>query len=374
MNNIRVLGKFLDQPILVAKFQKAVPALLTAGAAAYTAYDVSKAPDNKKKKRALKTGITMGVTVASALAAPHIASAITKRPLPDTLNVIKQNNAELVDTFMKSAKLDEKTGEILKKSKEKILNLKEVNHLFENIKEKANGKEFLEKLIPSPQNISAKDIFSEIGYLSIYGAVPVAGGIMGGIAADRVVDKDKWKEKIPNKIKEGSYQYLANIFMCNVGAGAALGIMEKLGITSKGARAAGMTAGIVATGIIGGSKIANFIGRNVIDPLFNKSHNHDKNHNNHHKHHHKHHQAPILTDNDILKLEFSDKITDSHLMYKCTKPVKKEKERTPEILDIGLHTDDIATVSLLSGLKWIEPALPMMYTLSGYRAGIGYRN
>jgi hypothetical protein len=29
---------------------------------------------------------------------------------------------------------------------------------------------------------------------------------------------------------------------------------------------------------------------------------------------------------------------------------------------------------LLSGLKWIEPALPLMYTLSGYRAGIGYRN
>ena len=51
-----------------------------------------------------------------------------------------------------------------------------------------------------------------------------------------------------------------------------------------------------------------------------------------------------------------------------------KKERTPEVLDIGLHTDDIATVSLLSGLKWIEPALPLMYTISGYRAGIGYRN
>ena len=56
------------------------------------------------------------------------------------------------------------------------------------------------------------------------------------------------------------------------------------------------------------------------------------------------------------------------------KKEKHHKDRTPEILDIGLHTDDIATVSMLSGLKWIEPALPLMYSLSGYRAGIGYRN
>lgn len=328
MNNIQVLGKFLDQPILVSKFQKAVPAILTAGAAAYTAYDVSKAKPEKRKKRALKTGITMGVTVASALAAPHIASKVAKRALPPSLNALKQNNRELVDTFIKSTNLDEKTTDILNKGKEKVLNFKEVKHIFENIKSKTNGREFLEKLIPSPQNISAKDIFSEIGYLSVYGLVPVAGGIAGGVLADRVTDKDHYKEKIPNKIKEGSYQYLANIFMCNVGAGAALGIMEKLGIHSKTARALGMTAGIVATGIIGGSKIANFIGDKVIDPCLNKG----------------------------------------------KKKECKHKERTPEILDIGLHTDDIATVSLLSGLKWIEPALPIMYTLSGYRAGIGYRN
>ena len=59
--------------------------------------------------------------------------------------------------------------------------------------------------------------------------------------------------------------------MCNIGAGAALAVLEKMGITSKKARALGMTAGIVSTGIIGGSKIANFIGDNVIDPIFNKN-------------------------------------------------------------------------------------------------------
>jgi hypothetical protein len=52
----------------------------------------------------------------------------------------------------------------------------------------------------------------------------------------------------------------------------------------------------------------------------------------------------------------------------------KKETRTPELLDLTLHTDDIATVSLLSGLKWIEPSLPLLYSISGYRAGIGYRN
>lgn len=331
MNNLSVLGKYLDQPMLVAKFKKAVPSVLAGGAAAYTAYDSLKEEKGKRKQRAIKTGITLGVTVASALSAPYIASAITKRKLPAGIDVIKKNNKEIIDTFVQTSKLDEKTSEILQKSKDKILNFKDVKNLYSKLKDNAKGKEFLEKLIPSPENISAKDIFSEIGYLSIFGAIPVVGGITGGIIADGVTDKKTWKEKVPDKIKEGSYQYLANIFMCNVGAGIALGIMEKCGIKSKASRAIGMTAGIIATGIIGGSKVANLISEKVIDPLFNKK-------------------------------------------SKCEKNEKAKNERKPEMLDIGLHTDDIATVSLLSGLKWIEPALPVMYTLSGYRAGIGYRN
>jgi len=51
MRSIQVLGKFLDQPMLVSKFQKAVPALLTAGACAYTMYDASKEKDTEKRKQ-----------------------------------------------------------------------------------------------------------------------------------------------------------------------------------------------------------------------------------------------------------------------------------------------------------------------------------
>lgn len=191
------------------------------------------------------------------------------------------------------------------------------------ISEELEGKELLNKLIPEPENISSKDIFSEIGRLSVFGLIPVLGGIAGGIAGDRLTSDD-YKDKIPNKIKEGAYQYLANIFLCNIGAGAALGILEKMNIKSKSARALGMVTGIILTGVIGGSAIANLIGRKVINRCF--------------KH------------------------------QNCN-----EADRKPEPLDICLHSDDIATVAVMSGLKWIEPALPALYSISGYRAGIGYR-
>lgn len=348
MNSFQSLGKYLDQPVLVAKFQNSVPGFLAGTTAVYTAAKTISAPKNQKKETAVKTGMTLGAASMSALMAPRIASKITKRALTPSLETIKENNRNIVDEFLKNNNIKEDTKELLNKSKDKILNRGEINKVFEELSKNEEGKDFLEKLIPSPKNITAKDIFSEIGYLSILGAIPVVGGITGGIAADKITEKNNWKEKIPDKIKEGSYQYLANIFMCNIGAGAALGILEHAGIKSKSARAIGMTAGIITTGIIGGSKIANLLGRKVIDPVCDRVQK---------KHHDNNNFEDILT----LK------------SYNHKSP-KKYKERTPEVLDIGLHTDDIATVSLLSGLKWIEPALPVMYTISGYRAGIGYRN
>jgi len=161
----------------------------------------------------------------------------------------------------------------------------------------------------------------------------VAGGVAGGIAGEKMSEGKITKKKLGDKVKEGTYQYLANIFLCNIGAGLALAGLEKANIKSKSARALGMVGGIVATGIVGGSAIANFIGKHLINPIFDGK--------------------------------------------KPKEEKKKEglnSERKPEIIDICLHTDDIATVAVMSGLKWIEPALPILYGISGYRAGIGYRN
>lgn len=329
MNNLHVFGKFLDQPLLVSKFQKKVPYILGSSAAAFTGYQVYKTSPEYKKEQGIKTGLTLGVTVCSAIAAPYIASAITKRAMTKSVNTLVEENNKLINGYLKKNHVDDSCNNILKNGKNKVLKFSEIKQIYKKISGNKNGKQFLEQLIPSPENIRAKDIFSEIGYLSIYGATPVIGGIIGGIAADRFIDSSGWKSQVPNKIKEGAYQYLANIFLCNIGAALGLLVLEKNKIHSKAGRALGMTLGIILMGIVGGSKIANLISKKIIDPMCNKANSSN---------------------------------------------TQQVKERTPEILDVSLHTDDIATVSLLSGLKWIEPALPIMYSVSGYRAGIGYRN
>lgn len=325
MGIIKIVGKFLDQPLLVAKFKKTVPYILGTGGALYIANTVKKADTYEKKSVAIKTGLTMSATIASALLAPTIVNKMFKVQSKN-INEIKCNNKTLVDQFVKNTNLNSEIKGILEKSKEKILYLSEIKKLNESFSNSKNKRVFFDKLIPNPENITSKEIFSEIGRLSVLGLIPVIGGISGGVVGDALTDKN-WQEKIPNKVKEGTYQYLANIFLCNVGAGLALALMEKAGVKSKSQRAVGMICGIVMTGIIGGSAIANLIGNKLINPIFGE---------------------------------------------KSTKGLYEE--RKPEALDIGLHTDDIATVAVMSGLKWIEPALPIMYSISGFRAGIGYRN
>ena len=320
MKFIKIMGKFLDQPILVAKFRKKVPYALVGSGIAYTAHSVNKCDESNKNKTLLKVGTTLTFTIASALLAPKIANKIFNNSTKN-LKTITEENSELIDSFIKNKKPQKEILPILEKAKHKVLTFKEIKELYKNTDSK-----FLNKLIPEPENISSKEIFSEIGRLSLLGLIPVIGGITGGIVGDLMTSKN-WKEKIPNKIKEGIYQYLANIFLCNIGAGIALAILEKANVKSKATRAIGMITGIITTGIVGGSFIANTISNKVINPIFGNK--------------------------------------DKKALY---------SERHPEALDIGLHIDDIATVAVMSGLKWIEPALPIMYAISGYRSGIGYRN
>ncbi len=325
IDKIRSFGKFLDQPMLIAKFEHSMPKLMAAGGAVALgkiSHDILKKTDDKKKnkKLILQRSIVLTSAIVSALMAPKIAGKVfSKRDKLPSIKQVKEMNTKLIDDFISKNKPDKESLEILNKAKENILSFKEVEKIFTKIK----NKKFLEKLVPDPIAPTSKEIIRDIGYLSLYGAVPVAGGVMGGIVADSAVGEDI-KKTIPNKIKEGAYQYLANIFLCNIGAAAGLGILEAANVKSKAARAGAMIAGIILTGVVGGSKIANFISKNCIDRFTNQK-------------------------------------------DKC-------KERTPEPMDLFLHTDDIATVSVLSGLKWIEPALPVLYSVSGYRAGIGYRN
>ncbi len=348
VSKIKITGKYLDQPLLTAKFSKAMPAVLCGGAALITGINTYKAPPSEKNKVFIQNICVMIGTVASAIIAAKglkplkiNGKEIFKgfKGLMEQISPaeVKKNQTKIVDEFLRNNSYDKNTELILKKSKQEVLNHSEISILYKNMENTGTGKIFLHKFIPETKTVNSKEIYTEIGKLSLMGLVPVFGGITGGIIGDKITDK-KWKDKIPNKIKEGTYQYFANIFLCNVGAALALSLMEKMKIKSKVARAAGMTGGIVAMGILGGSAMANFIGKKFIDPILGKNKNPEHGKKNH------------LNDKSLYS------------------------ERTPELLDVGLHVDDISTVAVISGLNWIAPTLPVLYSVSGYRAGIGYRN
>ena len=334
---ISSIGKFIDQPLIVNSLQRKMPVILIGSAAAFGAVDTLRKPKEERKTAATKNAITLAVTVAASLLGTRGLKINGKRIIPGLMenvpksDVIKKQT-DAINNFIKTSDpKDNQILNILDKAKTKILSPKETNTLITQIPEDTKGKQELFNVIFSQnKDITSKEIFS-------MGAVPVAGGITGGMLADKVT-KTETKESKANKIKEGVYQYLANIFMCNVGAAGALfgaeqlqkaGKIQKLTPTKK---LGVILGGITATGIIGGSYIANFISKKFLDPMFDKGK------------HHKGHGKSLYA------------------------------ERKPEPLDIALHADDIATAGVLSGFKWIEPALPIMYLISGYRAGTGYRN
>lgn len=342
--NVTALGRCIDQPILINKLQKKIPMLLVGSGALYGLYDTHKASKGrdvvKKKETALKNVIIISSTIAASLAGAYGVKIAGKQIIPKLLPMtplkeILNNNKNAVDKFIQETKPAPKIASFLEKLKSKVISPKEVNVLLNELPNNQAKKNLLSVLLPESENLSANGIMSEIGRLSLLGAIPVVGGVMGGVLADKVT-KSSSRKSTANKVKEGFYQYFANIFLCNVGAAAALFCAEGL---QKAKLIKPLTplkkmlvimSGITATGIVGGSYIANKMSQKIIDPIFNNG---------------------------------------KKLSYKGV-----YEERHPEIVDIALHADDIATAGVLSGFKWIEPALPLMYFVSGYRAGIGYRN
>lgn len=349
---IQTIARYIDQPAVLSKLHSKMPAVLGcvgAGVWGYESYhknrrhahNFSEHATKNKNYKPLKNAITIGATVGASLGAARGlkigGKTIFKGLLEYTpLETVLKNQSKAIDKYLNNDKniLSDKLAQTLKNAKDRAFTLEDIEIISKYLPKNKTSKAFLQEILPSPENLNSKEIFSEIKRLSLIGLIPVAGGVAGGITADYLTQTNS-KKNTANKVKEGIYQYLANIFLCNVGAGAALWGSEKLVKSNiikpltPVKKLGVILGGITATGILGGSMIANYISKKFINPLFSQ------------------------------------------------KGGKKENiysERKPEPLDIALHADDIATAGVLSGFKWIEPALPVMYFISGYRAGIGYRN
>ncbi len=335
MMKIQTIAKFVDQPVILNKLHKKMPACLIAAGVGFGLYDTYK-HRKEDKKRGIKNAIIIGTTIAASLIGTRglkingkkiINGLMEQEPLSD---ILKRQSAA-VDKYLQRVTIqDNNLLHVLTKPKTTHLSLKDIALLSAKLPRNQARKDLFGVILPEVSEET--HTFSEIKRLSILGAIPVIGGVTGGIIADKVTGSSS-KKRTANKINEGFYQYFANIFLCNVGAAAAMFSAEKLQKLklikplTPAKKMGVILAGITATGIIGGSYIANYMSKKLINPIFKQK--------------------------------------SKESLY---------SERKPETLDIALHTDDIATAGILSGFKWIEPALPFMYFISGYRAGIGYRN
>lgn len=325
--------------MILNKLDKKMPALLIGAGGGYGVIDTFRSREGEdKRKKFVKNSIIIASTIAASLIGTRglkIGGKKIIKGLMESVSTVElqKTQTEAVNKFLKAANIkDKKILEALERAKTRELAPEQIELLINQLPLSPAKKELFGVILPEKKNLNSKEIFSEVKRLSLLGLVPIIGGVAGGIAADKVTKSDD-KKSTANKIKEGIYQYLANIFLCNIGAGAALYIFEKMEKSKKikplGAmgKLGVIFGGITTTGIIGGSYIANYISKKVIDPMFGQKNN-----------------------------------------------GKLYGERKPEALDIALHSDDIATAGILSGFKWIEPTLPFLYFISGYRAGIGYRN
>ncbi len=407
------LPHYLDQPILLNNLRKASPYLLPLAGATYVAVDTFRA-DPKEHGKTLVKGLSVtGVTIAFALwgaklflkPSPAGAKEVLKTlsPLmkekgmvmsqklrrqlaqysnpPQLLNILqnssKKNLPPSIKSFLQTSTLTpvkhhqlklnvarlliEKTSshsplktqvlQLIQKAENRVLTVNEIHQLRQTVPKLApdleKSKQWLQLLMAQPAHVSGKEIMNEIKNLSLMGLFPILGGLLGGVMGN-AINREDWRDKFKNQAKEGFFQYFANILLCNIGAGICLSLLEKNAPKMSGnrtARFAAMTLGIVSFGILGGSAIANFLGKNLINGIIDDG-------------------LVEGTQQFFEKLRADNETSLFEGLY---------DERKPEALDIGLHLDDMATVGVLSGLKWIEPALPFFYSISGIRTGIGYR-
>ncbi len=333
---ITSITKFLDQPLLSSKLGEKMPLLMSSTALLFATKDIFEKPKDERKKSAIKNIIIMACICSSTILGCKFIR-INGEKLINNLSsneILKKQNAQISKFILENKIESERVKQILNKAKTKFLNPNETDFLLSNINHKKDSStELINSLFGTKDSVSSKEIFNEISKLSILGFIPVISGIFGGILSDKITN-EYTNEKTVNKFKEGFYQFFANIFLCNLGAATFLYTAEKMNqagiIKSLSApkKTLAILCGILAVGVVGGSYIANFVSNKIVHPIINKY-----------------------------------KKTNYEYQY-----------RKPEAIDIALHTDDIATAGILSGVKWIEPLLPIMYLISGYRAATGYTN
>ncbi len=340
------LLKSVDQPALVRRIERSAPALLASAGALLVGIDTLKAPQEHRRERFIRSSLTAGMTIAAALAFRRLGPRLFKGLGHDSIDHF--NIREATQKILQALpKVSQRLSELLNKAEDHILTPRQVHQVRQELMQAdpKNGLRLFKLLIPDPEPASFKDLMSELGSLSMMGLFPVVGGIVGGVLGNKFTGVDV-KQKLRAQTSEAIYQFAANIALCNVGAAASLGLLEMLNIRSRTARLGAMTTGIALVGVLGGSAIANFFSKHFVNGILDKGFS--------------------RTFKDLRHQVKQDGVASL-----CR---DLNNERRPELLDMGLHVDDFAGVGVLAGMAWLKPLLMALYSISGYRAGVGHRS
>ncbi len=366
-NTVRTYGHFLEQPDVIRKVGKYALSLGSVGCVgAITAADAYKAQPQDRPAILKRDALVLGSTLLGTALATH-----KWMPLPTTqeaegavkffIQETKDVLAGVTNAPKSYATLASELDQLAGKTRLKVNDYKNIIHritegehpdakkhlaaIFEGEKDFPGfTKELWHKLTQhgDPANgIEEGEVRKMANFFTVGGA-SVLSGLFGGVLANKV-NGNHDPDATTNMVKEGVFQFIANIALCAVGASAAiLGMshkpiaerLAKMGGTGKLLKTGGIGAGL-SLGIFGGGAIANQLGRKVINPLCDK------------------------------------------IQGKAPQPVADDPnqgKRKIEFWDVILHLDDVPTAMALAGLEIVEPFIPLFFGFSGYRTGIGYRN
>ena len=123
--NVKAIGKFLDQPILISKLKNQTPKLLAGAALAYGTYDTFKAPKEERKNRGIKNAVILSTVVGTSLISAFGLKMGKTQVFQGLVNVknpadILNNNSQAVDKFLKNNNINKKAKKIATESQEEI--------------------------------------------------------------------------------------------------------------------------------------------------------------------------------------------------------------------------------------------------------------
>jgi hypothetical protein len=225
-----------------------------------------------------------------------------------------------------------------------------VGHLSAKAKDAKTLAQDLKQFLPIEEAAeSFGDKFRDVIQFSSVGAGSVAAGVAAGLVANRVTGEND-KQHTANILKEAAFQSIANIFSCAVGMFGGIHVAENmLGLskTNQPWLRTGIIGAGLAAGIVGGGVAANRLGQRYITPLV-------------------HWSLRPKTERtwEGLKSEMREEQEKARLGI---------HDRHVELVDIGMHADDLPVLLNLS-LPVFGPAIPPFFEQSAWRAATGYRS